>query len=199
MAQPEGEGGAGLKATLTRKYGPLPLWVWLGLALAGALLWARMRAAKATADAAAQTDSSANPPDTTPAPIYQNYVTFTGPATPPAGGRTEPPPVPPNGPGGGATGGSGTGTAPHPGTPPPPKPGPSPVPSPAPRQTVVTVARYTSQNPPWNSTLSGIAQHEGYGSNWQAIWNAPANAALKARRKRPDLIQPRDKIVVPAK
>jgi hypothetical protein len=63
-----------------------------------------------------------------------------------------------------------------PGTPSPnpsPTPKPKPVPSPAPKPNPggathgntnpgesVTVAKFTSSNPPWNSTLSGIAQHE---------------------------------------
>jgi LysM domain len=39
-----------------------------------------------------------------------------------------------------------------------PKPKPKPKPKPTTRQ-YITVARFTSRNPPWNSTLSGIAGH----------------------------------------
>ena len=45
-------------------------------------------------------------------------------------------------------------------------------------------------------------QHFGYGgssTNYAAIWNAPQNATLKARRKQPNLIQPGDSIFVPSK
>jgi hypothetical protein len=66
----------------------------------------------------------------------------------------------------------------------------------------VTVAKYTSSNPPWNSTLWGIAKHFGYGAgsnNWTSIWSAPQNAALVARRKNPKYIQANDQIFVPAK
>jgi len=46
---------------------------------------------------------------------------------------------------------------------PAPAPSPSPAPAPAPAPSTpryVNTARFTSRNPPWNSTLSGIAAHE---------------------------------------
>lgn len=55
----------------------------------------------------------------------------------------------------------GTGApAPTPAPPPAPTPAPTP-PSPAPSRSFVTVAKYTTRNAPWNSTLSGIASHAG--------------------------------------
>lgn len=62
--------------------------------------------------------------------------------------------------------GSGTTTSPPtpPAQPPPtPKPGPGPKPGPKPPNTqkFVTVASWSALNTKWNSTLLGIAQHEG--------------------------------------
>lgn len=45
--------------------------------------------------------------------------------------------------------------------PPAPVPSPAPVTPTAPAGQFVTVVRYTTPNPPWNSTLWGIAQHYG--------------------------------------
>jgi LysM repeat protein len=59
-------------------------------------------------------------------------------------------------------------TAPTPSPSPTPKPVPSPAPAPNPggpthgnTNPSVTVTKFTSKNPPWNSTLSGIAAKEG--------------------------------------
>lgn len=61
----------------------------------------------------------------------------------------------------------------------------------------VTVVKYTSKNPPWNSTIWGIANHYGI-SSWQTVWNDPHNAALKKKRGVPEHIQPGDQVYVPA-
>lgn len=67
---------------------------------------------------------------------------------------------------GSASSGSGSGTGssgnptPSPTPAPAPKPSPAPAPAPAPSR-YVTVSPWTAQNTPWNSTLWGIAQHEG--------------------------------------
>lgn len=58
----------------------------------------------------------------------------------------------------------------------------------------VTVVKYTTKNPPWNSTLSGIAAH--YKKTWQSVWNDPKNAGLRSRRKDPKNIRPGDKVYV---
>lgn len=65
-------------------------------------------------------------------------------------------------PGGGGGGGGGT-------TPPPPPP---PA---APPRRYVRVAKFTSKNPPWNSTLSGIAGRSGRTVAQLKSWNAIAN------------------------
>jgi hypothetical protein len=72
-----------------------------------------------------------------------------------------------------------------------------PVPKPAGQW--VTVAKWTAKNPPWNSTVWGMASHLYHnGNRWTSIWNAPQNAALKSRRKVPEHIQAGDKVWVPA-
>lgn len=61
----------------------------------------------------------------------------------------------------------------------------------------VDVAKYTTKNPPWNSTLWGIWNHFKTTANWQAIWNHPLNADLRKKRGAADRIQPGDKVFVP--
>lgn len=191
---PPAQGGS----FLTRKVGPLPMWAWMAIVVGGLVAVVAWRNAHQAANTA--TTDSTVPPDQTPPMVFQDYVTSTPPYSPPAGGRHGPPAGSGSGaPPAGGSSGSGTSGGGVPVPPGPVKPGPTPTPTPHPSSTTVTVAKYTTSNPPWNSTLSGIAQHEGYGGDWQAIWNNAANAALKARRKQPNLIQPGDKIVVPAR
>lgn len=66
--------------------------------------------------------------------------------------------------------------------------------------TWVTVVKYTSKSPAWNSTISGIARQYGWGSNWQGVWNHSENSALRNRTKNnPRLIRPGDRVYVPKK
>lgn len=83
---------------------------------------------------------------------------------------------------------------PTPPKPPAPKPPPAPAPAPAPSYYAVTVVKYTSSNPPWNSTVSGIAGH--YGKSWQTVWNDAKNAPLRTLRGKPELIRPGDIVYV---
>src|ERR1022692_1174838 len=46
-------------------------------------------------------------------------------------------------------------------------------------------------------SLSSIAF--GFGMNWQTLWNHPDNAALKSRRKDPNVIYPGDVVCIPEK
>jgi hypothetical protein len=80
-----------------------------------------------------------------------------------------------------------------------PKPAPGPKQAPKPTYITVTVTHFTTHNPPWNSTISGIASHYGYGSNWQAVWNDPKNIGLRSKRKTPEKIQAEDKVYVKKK
>lgn len=181
---------------LTNKIGPLPTWAWMLIGLGAAVGFSVIRANKTAAKAKATDQSTGDTTDDSgvdliggnqrPPIVFQSYVTSL--FQPPAGGRPGPPTAPPA-------------TTPPTTSPPVPKPVPGkPAPAPAkPGGQWVSVAKWTAKNPPWNSTLYGIAQHlKGKGADWPSIWNAPQNAALKSRRKKPELIQERDKIWVPA-
>lgn len=186
-APTSGKGGS----ILTRKTGPLANWIWMAILLLVALVYSLWKRNKASADT--NTDGP-TVDDTlgnqTPPPVFilpQNPQPSV--------------PITINVPG------SGTGATPSPAPPGAVKPVPSAppkIPAPPPKSTaaaywVVTVDKYTSKNPVWNSTLWGIANHSGYGAksdNWAAIWNDPKNAALKKKRGTPAKIQPGDKIYV---
>lgn len=183
--EPTGQGGS----ILTRKTGPLPNWVYMALLLLVALMYSMWRRNKDAANAVEEgpgEDVDYVPGDQTPPPVFilpqnpqptvpVNVVVNnpgTTPSAPPAGGK--PPATTP-------------------------KPKPSAPTKPAVAYDKVTVAKYTSKNAPWNSTLWGIAKHAGYGSqggNWHSIWNDPKNAALKKKRGKPEKIQPGDIIYV---
>lgn len=195
--EPSGGGGAG--SIFLRKTGPLANWVWMAILLFVALiysLWKRNRAdANAVEEGPAEEDTGL-PGDQTPPPVFilpQNpqptvpvNVTVNNPAAP----ATPKPPV----------------TTPKPAPPAaskPPVTKPAPKPSapakPAISYAAVKVAKYTTKNPPWNSTLWGIAKQNGYGAaskNWAAIWNDPKNAALKKKRGSPEKVQPGDTVYV---
>lgn len=184
-----------------RKYGPLPLWAWAAILLAVVAGW-RLYSEHKTASSTQQDQTTAV--DQAPPLVFQNYLTLDTPdGMPPGGGREHPPGgTPPPGPAPSPTPTPAPGPAPTPAPTPTPKPAPAPTPAPAPAPAGqwVTVARWTSSNTPWNSTLWGIATHFGFGgNNWPTIWNAPQNAALRQRRKDPKLIQPGDQIFVPSK
>lgn len=184
----EDQGTAGGGSILTRKTGPLPNWVWMALLLLLALIysfWQRNRSDQVPVEEDNGPTVETVPGDQTPPPVFilpqapqpsvTVPVTVNTPApAPPAAGRPTPAPATP------------------------PKPAAPPA-KPAVTYQTVSVAKYTSKNPPWNSTIWGIAKQYGYGSaanNWSSIWNDPKNAALKARRKDPKKIQPGDKIYV---
>jgi len=195
--------------TFKKKYGPLPMWAWMGLVLGVALavsVWNRNKKGTPSDQAPADPISyelPGNLPSSYSFPINTTVIN-----SPPAGGRDGPPgPAGPPGPG--------PGPAPTPvptPTPTPvpvPKPNPAPVPKPVPAPPpgrYVQVVKYTSKNPAWNSTLWGIAENSygkggkygtGGGKAWGVIWNAPQNAALVKKRGKPENIQPGDMIWVP--
>jgi nucleoid-associated protein YgaU len=172
------------KELLTRKLGPMPTWAWMLIGIGLAVIWKSIQASRANDQAKADETPTGDPEliggDQSPPVVFQNFTTFTGsPWSPPSRGRTSPPVAPP--------------------PPGPVNPLPPAGPGTQPTGHWVTVAKFTTHNPPWNSTLSGIAKHlKGNQNAWQAIWNAPQNAAEKARRKDPKHIQPGDRIFVPA-
>lgn len=47
-------------------------------------------------------------------------------------------------------------------------------------------------------TLSQIAKQHGF-LNWQVVWDDPGNDAVRAKRGRPELIQPGDEVLIPVK
>lgn len=173
-----------------KKTGPLPNWGWGGLGLGGALAissWRRNKSAKQ--DTAAESTSSGIelPGDVAPTYVFQNYdqdrTTIN--EAPAGGGR---PPI-------------STLPAPVPGKPPTPPPTPKPPVPPgpgAPKGKWVTVAKWTSKNAPWNSTIWGITNKLlGPKIQWQSVWNAPQNKTLRDKRKDPTKIQAGDKVWVP--
>jgi hypothetical protein len=186
------EGGAGQSSgsIFLRKTGPLANWIWMAILLLAALVYSLWkRNAAGAGGEAEELDGPVveeYPGNSTPPPVFilpQNpqptvpvNVVVNNPGTPP--------------------------TAPPVATKPPvtvPKPKPSAPSKPAVAYDAVKVSKYTSKNPPWNSTLWGIAKHAGYGSaskNWTTIWNDPKNAALKKKRGTPEKIQPNDVIYV---
>lgn len=168
-----------------QKKGPLPVWAWalilLGVVLAVSLWRSNRAGGEANEAATGYTDEL--PGDQTAPPVFivpqaatpqviVNNVPATVPTAPPGGGREAPP-----------------------GT-------PKPAPPPAVKKEKVTVTKYTSKNPPWSSTISGIFSHfkgKTTATNWQAIWNHPLNSDIKRRRGAADKIQPGDIIWVPVK
>lgn len=71
--------------------------------------------------------------------------------------------------------------------------------APAATYSAVKVVKFTTSNPPWNSTISGIAAHYGWGSDWESVWSDPKNASLRAKRKSANLIQAGDTVYVKKK
>jgi len=97
---------------------------------------------------------------------------------------------------------TGTGTT-NPAKPKPPGPTTGPVPpkkSPPPLPKgghTVTVVKWHPRNPPWDSTIGGIARH--YHVSSSRVWLAPQNAQLRKLRKVPSRVKPGDRVFVPAK
>lgn len=76
---------------------------------------------------------------------------------------------------------------------------PAPTPAPSASYAAVKVVKFVAAKPAWNSTISGIAAHYGYGTNWQTVWNDSHNAALRAKRGTPEKVQPGDTVQVKRK
>lgn len=170
---------------LQQRMGPFATWVWLLIGTVLILGYAYYRNRKT---AAAQTGQAAAgqtvPAQQVPDIIIQNQEEPGQEATPPPPGSVPPTPPPPTG-GGGGTHKPPTGVTGQ------PKPAGPPRPVKKPQYKIVTVARWTEHNAPWNSTLWGIAQHEGVKGGWQEL------AKLNGIRN-PRLIRAGQKIRVPA-
>lgn len=174
---------------LTKKTGPLPNWVWMAILLLVALIYSLWKRNQAGAEPVEDgPEVSDVPGDQTPPPVFilpQNpqpavNVTVNNPTTP----DTAPP----------------VGNKPPVTNPPPGAKPPAYTTGPNGSHFVVTVGKFTTKNPPWNSTLSGIAGHTWGSKNasqWSKIWNDPVNAKLKAARGGdPTKIRAGDKIYV---
>lgn len=168
------EGGGG--NVLQQRMGPFATWVWLLIGTVAVLGYAYFRSRKTAAATTQATAGQAVPSQQVPDIIIQNQEEPGEEATPPPPGSVPPTPPPPTGGGGG--------------TKPPVKP-PTKPPTKPPRYKIITVARWTEDHTPWNSTLWGIAQHEGVKGGWQEL--AKLNGI-----KNPRLIRAGQKIRVPA-
>lgn len=195
---------------LTRMWGPLPVWSWAGLGLGGAYLVSRWRANKNANQNQSTTSagSAAQPATGGPEYIIENNLPWQSPSAPvnvsvtgspitlPPGTGPQPPvPTgghPPTGPGGAVNQG---GTASSPITP-VRAPASTPTSAPAAPTTHKVVA---------GDTLTKIAEENGFGANWQAIWQyntgpaSPRTATDKAilLKQGPNLILPGQTIYIP--
>jgi hypothetical protein len=176
---PPGKGGAG-SGPLTKKLGPLPVWVWLAIVGVIIIGWSISKNGKAPKKTAQDGEQDANGytqggsdqygligGDQRPPVVFESFQTQI--QAPPFGGRPFPPSAPP--PTGPCSPGAGQ---------------------------WITVAPWKKHGAPWNSTCRGMAK-ECYGdeSQWQQIWNCPENSALRHRRKDCDHIQAGDRVWCP--
>lgn len=149
-------GGSGL----SRKIGPLPMWVWaIGAGGLVGLVWFwRKGKNQDTAGATSAAGGSGEDPPTSLVPVAEGLSETQFEALLDAikklqGAPSTPPSTPP----------------PH--TPPPVSGGKPPVGRPpvAKPPKTVTVTKWTRHNTPWNSTLWGIANHEHVRGGWQYL------------------------------
>lgn len=208
MSEPqEGGGGGGTGGTFSRPIGRFPLWVWMGLGLAGALVfsnWSKnKKAAAATANQGQAVPNTLTAAGSTSASLIPQFVNqvYDNP-TPPVVNVTDTTPVTINNP------------APAAPTPPPPvvqapSPPPAPTPRPAPPPAPVPQApqgQWVTVTP-WNtptSTLWGIArQVYGNGADWPRIFNANRIGVMRpdgtqGAISNPNLIYKGERVWVPA-
>ena len=203
---PGGNAGGG-GGTFNKKMGAFPLWVWMGLGLAGLLAvsnWKKNKAAasqtassQTTLGAAGQTGQTyANSYDASLIPQFVNQ-TYTEVS----------PPIVNVGPFNQSQQQTQTQTQSAPPPPPSPQPTPQPAPNPTPQPPAgqwVTVSPWSSVNAPWNSTLWGIAQHTyGNGALYPKIFAANKTGVVRpdgtsGTINNPNLIYPGQRIWVPA-
>lgn len=208
MAGTEDEDGGG-GISFTGKFAGLPVWGWMGIGLAAAVLASQWRKNKTAATAGTGSSSAAaagTPNSQTPPFIIQNYLPTGAPG--PAG------PAGPAGPTGstGATGATGpagpaAGGTPAPAPSPTPGPSPAPVPRPAPVSLPVAHQPLAYRVLPGDS-LSSIAAKYHVPGGWQALYaynigtgpgtaNRSASDIQTLKSRGPNLIYSNETIFIP--
>jgi hypothetical protein len=171
-------GGGGFLDALTAKVGPLPLYLWLIIVTALALIYVQFYKGKSGAPTEEDTGTADSvPSEDVPQFVINNQLAPYAPVLTPMPVNVDVDVTSPTT----STPSTGTTTVPT---------------KPATKYRTVKVVKYTTKNPPWNSTISGIAAHYGV-KNWSTVWNNPKNAKLKALRGKPNLIRPGDTVYVP--
>lgn len=147
-------GGSGL----SKKIGPLPVWLWAVIAGGGiGLVWFLRQ--KKSADTSAADESAGGSGEDSPTSLvpineglsetqFQDLLDAIKKMQGPPSQSTQPQPIPPGS------------KPPTEHVPTPPKPH---------RPKTVTTVKWTKHNTPWNSTLWGIAHHEHVKGGWQYL------------------------------
>ena len=202
--EPQGGGGG----VLGRRVGNFPLWVWIGLGLAGLLAYSSYKKNKTAQQTTAQsgtlpttqTASGSTPASLIPQFVNQVYDNPTPPVVNVTTNSTTPVNVTNNIP-------TAPSPTPTPAPPPPARPPAAPPPPPTPAPPAgqwVTVGVWNSTNAPWNSTLWGIAQHVyGNGALYPKIFAANKQGVMRPDGTagpiaNPNLVYPGERIWVPA-
>lgn len=167
---------------LTQRLGPFATWVWLLFATIAILAYAFLGKKKTAAQQAQATAGQSVAAQQVPDIIIQNQE----------GNETEPAPQPGTVPPSAPTPPTGPSIPPvRPPVRPPVSSGGGTGPKKPPAYRIVQVARWNDENPPWNSTLYGIAQHYGVKGGWQTL--AKLNGVTN-----PKMLRVGQKIRVPA-
>lgn len=188
MEDDDDSAGGGFGGALHQKLGPFPTWIYLLVITIGLFAYYLVSKHKAGNGSSGATSGQAQPGEVTgdqnvPDYVFQNTTNVVEPPESNTISITNPPVSPPSAP-----------STPKPPTAPTPTPKPpaktTTPPSKAQKYTTVTVVKWTAQHTPWNSTLSGIADHYGVKGGYQTL--AKLNGI-----KNPNLIYPGQKIKVP--
>jgi hypothetical protein len=187
-AQPAATRSSGGGSWFQHKYGPLPLWLWLGLILGGLLLLTEYRSKKAASASAATTPTtSSTVPNNSSGVVVVDVDSMPYPVPT---GTTTPAPVPTP-----IQGGN------------PPKGGPPVSKPPISVKPPVSVRPPSGGNTPppqrtqkvgswpnWDGSLWGIAQHYyGNGADWPKIYSANKSVI----GSNPNMIKPGMVLVIP--
>lgn len=168
---PPPHGGGRSGGGLTRKIGPLPVWLWaVGVGALGGVVWFWRRSKGAAADSTSADSTAAGSEETTPAslvPINQGLSEDQTQSILDAIKKLQGAPSDDDD-------DDDDDDKPKPSPAPKPKPKPKPPTpgkpgDPSHHPKTVTVVKWTKHNTPWNSTLWGIAHHEHVKGGWQYL------------------------------